>query len=182
MAYTDLSGTYFNYKHLVQWSWFDALAENDEYDRIPVGSVKTFYQAAAPTGWTQVTTQNDKALRVVSGSGGGSGGAVAISTGFTLAHSHTVNSHTHAQPDHTHQLDYDTASFASPVGSLRTDASDGSHVMVSAGAVSSGWFECFSATANSGSSTNTGSAAPGTDTQLSNVTLAYIDLILASKN
>jgi hypothetical protein len=41
-----------------------------------------FYQAAAPTGWTKSTTHNDKALRVVSGSGGGSGGTTAFSTVF----------------------------------------------------------------------------------------------------
>jgi hypothetical protein len=47
---------------------------------VPAGSVMVFYSAAAPVGWTQVTTQNDKALRVVSGTGGVSGGANAFST------------------------------------------------------------------------------------------------------
>lgn len=47
------------------------------------GTVLLFYQAAAPTGWTQVTTQNNKALRVVSGTGGGTGGSVAFTTAFT---------------------------------------------------------------------------------------------------
>jgi hypothetical protein len=41
---------------------------------IPTGTVMPFFQSAAPTGWTQVTTQNDKAIRVVSGTGGVSGG------------------------------------------------------------------------------------------------------------
>jgi hypothetical protein len=50
---------------------------------IPAGTVMLFYQAAAPTGWTQVTTQNNKALRVVSGTGGGTGGTTAFSTVFT---------------------------------------------------------------------------------------------------
>jgi hypothetical protein len=49
----------------------------------PSGTVLLFYQAAAPTGWTQVTTQNNKALRVVSGTGGGTGGSVAFTTAFT---------------------------------------------------------------------------------------------------
>jgi hypothetical protein len=49
---------------------------------IPSGSVMLFYQAAAPTGWTQVTAQNNKALRVVSGTGGGTGGSVAFTTAF----------------------------------------------------------------------------------------------------
>jgi hypothetical protein len=49
----------------------------------PSGTVLLFYQAAAPTGWTQVTSQNNKALRVVSGTGGGTGGSVAFTTAFT---------------------------------------------------------------------------------------------------
>lgn len=50
---------------------------------IPSGSVLLFYQAAAPTGWTQVTTLNDYDLRLVSGTGGGTGGTTAYSTVFT---------------------------------------------------------------------------------------------------
>jgi hypothetical protein len=49
----------------------------------PSGTVSLFYRATAPTGWTQVTTQNDKMLRVVSGTGGGSGGTNALTN--TLA-------------------------------------------------------------------------------------------------
>jgi hypothetical protein len=49
---------------------------------VPAGTAMLFYQAAAPTGWTQVTTQNNKALRVVSGTGGGTGGSVAFTTAF----------------------------------------------------------------------------------------------------
>lgn len=97
---------------------------------IPAGTVALFYQAAAPTGWTQVASQNDKALRVVSGTGGGTGGATAFtsvfgagksSSSYTLAttdipshthtgtsgtqsvdHTHTGPSHTHTGPSHTH--------------------------------------------------------------------------------
>jgi len=47
---------------------------------IPVGTTMVFYQAAAPVGWTKVTTHNDKALRVVSGAGGGAGGVNPFST------------------------------------------------------------------------------------------------------
>lgn len=48
---------------------------------IPSGTRMLFQQTAAPTGWTKDTTQNDKALRVVSGAVG-SGGTVAFSTAF----------------------------------------------------------------------------------------------------
>lgn len=50
---------------------------------IPSGSVTNFYQAAAPTGWTQIATMNDYAMRIVSGSGGTTGGTTAFSTVFS---------------------------------------------------------------------------------------------------
>ena len=50
---------------------------------IPSGSVMLFYQGSAPTGWTKVTTQNNKALRVVSGTGGGTGGNNNFTTVFS---------------------------------------------------------------------------------------------------
>ena len=42
-----------------------------------------FYQESAPTGWTKVTTQDNKALRVVSGTGGGTGGSTNFTSVFT---------------------------------------------------------------------------------------------------
>ena len=75
-------------------------------DYIPNGSVMLFFQASAPTGWTKVTTQNDKTLRVVSGNGGGTGGDWAMSAGETTsevgAHTHTSAAHTHTGASHTH--------------------------------------------------------------------------------
>jgi hypothetical protein len=41
---------------------------------IPSGTRVIFCQAAAPVGWTQITTYNDYMLRVVNGAGGGAGG------------------------------------------------------------------------------------------------------------
>lgn len=49
---------------------------------IPSGSKTNFLQAAAPTGWTQCTTYNNYAMRLVSGTGGGTGGSVAFTTAF----------------------------------------------------------------------------------------------------
>jgi hypothetical protein len=59
---------------------------------VPSGTVMVFYQAAAPTGWTKVTTQNDKALRVVSGNGGVAGGTNPFSTVMaqTVVGNHTM--------------------------------------------------------------------------------------------
>lgn len=69
---------------------------------IPSGTVMVFYQAAAPTGWTQSTAHNDKALRVVSTSGGGSGGTHGLTSPPSLTHTHTGPSHTHTGPSHNH--------------------------------------------------------------------------------
>lgn len=78
---------------------------------IPSGSVMMFYQAAAPTGWTQITTHNDRALRVVNTAGGGSGGSTAFSSAWTnISHSHAYGTlaaagHTLTvaeMPAHTH--------------------------------------------------------------------------------
>lgn len=75
-----------------------------------------FQQTTAPTGWTKDTSQNDKALRVVSGTTG-TGGSTPFSTtfssrgtGFTAlleanlpAHTHTVSGTTGVQTaNHTH--------------------------------------------------------------------------------
>jgi hypothetical protein len=68
------------------------------------GTVQVFYMAAPPSGWTQVVSMNDRALRVVNGAGGGTGGSSALSAGFALSHSHTVNSHSHTVNSHAHTV------------------------------------------------------------------------------
>lgn len=66
--------------------------------RMDAGTRTVFYQAAAPTGWTQVTSVNDKVLRLVSGSGGGTGGSWTISGVTVDGHVLTVGE----LPAHTH--------------------------------------------------------------------------------
>lgn len=61
---------------------------------LPAGTKMIFYQAAAPTGWTKQTTQDDKALRVVSGVTGGTAGGTRSLTD-SLAHTHSTPSHSH---------------------------------------------------------------------------------------
>ena len=56
--------------------------DTDEGGDVPSGSAMVFFQTAAPTGWTKSVTHNDKALRVTSGDGGGTGGSVAFETAF----------------------------------------------------------------------------------------------------
>lgn len=58
-------------------------AFNTNQGDFPVGTVTVFVQASAPSGWAQVTSQNNKAMRVVGSTGGGTGGSAAFTTVFT---------------------------------------------------------------------------------------------------
>ncbi len=73
--------------------------------QIPVGSLMLFQQTSAPTGWTKITTHNNKALRVVSGTAG-SGGSVAFTTAFAsqaVSGSNSATALSIAQmPSHNH--------------------------------------------------------------------------------
>ena len=66
----------------------------------PTGTRMIFYQAAAPSGWTKVTTVNDRVLRVVSGSGGETGGSWTISGISVDGHKLTIDE----IPAHTHTV------------------------------------------------------------------------------
>lgn len=75
------------------------------------GTKMAFFQAAAPTGWTQDTSSslNDRALRVVNGTGGGTGGTHGVSAPPSTSHNHghTISAGNHTLtisqiPGHTH--------------------------------------------------------------------------------
>lgn len=123
----------------------------------PSGTVLLFYQAAAPTGWTQVTTSNDVGIRIVSGTGGGTGGSTAFTTVFaqTATGAHTLT--TAESAAHTHNV-----TIASGVG----------------GATPINVTACSGTTTQATSSTGGG----GSHTHTISLQLAYIDVILASKN
>jgi hypothetical protein len=108
----------------------DGSVDSNTYVTFPAGTTLLFYQAAAPTGWTKVTTQNNKALRVVSGATGGTasvggspftsvfasrtpsgtvtGGSVSISisgnTGSTALTAAQLPLHQHGLGNHTHTI------------------------------------------------------------------------------
>lgn len=80
-----------------------SLVGSSTADPVPVGTKWAFYQAAAPSGYTQDTSLNDYALRIVSATGAGTGGSVNFSTLFarTATDSYTLTiadipAHTHA--------------------------------------------------------------------------------------
>jgi len=75
---------------------------------IPTGTRMLFYQSSAPVGWTKITTQDNKAVRVVSSSGGGAGGSNTFTTTFGSSrlvpiplHSHTGDAATNTG-QHSH--------------------------------------------------------------------------------
>lgn len=70
-------------------------------DALPTGTKMLFQQTAAPTGWTKDTANDNKALRVVSGTAG-TGGSVAFTTAFGSQNVGDTTL-TEAQiPSHTH--------------------------------------------------------------------------------
>jgi len=63
---------------------FRSLVQSDlpaGFSEFASGTVLIFQQTAAPTGWTKITTNDNAALRVVSGTAG-TGGTVAFTTAF----------------------------------------------------------------------------------------------------
>jgi hypothetical protein len=133
------------------------------------GTVMLFYQSAAPTGWTKLTTQNDKALRVVSGTGGVAGGSVAFTTAFaSQAVSGTVGT-----------SGATTLSTAQIASHAHGGGAGGSYL------VPLGCYYALPANASTGAAGGGGSHThPGgtfTGTAI-NLAVQYIDIIIASKD
>ena len=69
---------------------------------IPSGVTMLFLEATSPAGWTQDATNNNKALRLVSGTGAGTGGSASFTSVFAsrsvplLEHSHVISNTTHS--------------------------------------------------------------------------------------
>lgn len=85
-----------------------SVAGSSTADPVPVGTKWAFYQAAAPSGYTQDTSLNDYAIRIVDSTGAGTGGSVNFSTLFarTSVDEYTLQiadipSHSHAFPSGT---------------------------------------------------------------------------------
>ncbi|MDO8654180.1 MAG: hypothetical protein Q7R66_18570 [Undibacterium sp.] len=124
--------------------------------RFPVGTQMLFAQSVAPVGWTKVVTHNDKLLRVVSGAAA-SGGTVAFSAAFVNG-SVGATSLTIAQlPAHTHQ--------SAGTNGVGQGAAGTNSVMQQTGT---------QATSSVGNG--------DTHTHTINLDVAYVDIIIASRN
>jgi hypothetical protein len=191
-SFTDMSAA-FPFKSLLTHQNMAKMAANDDYLKfhtIPANSVAFFFQSAAPMSWTQITTKNDYTLRIVSGAGGGSAGAVGLSAGFALAHTHTISSqagHTHSGPNHVHSLGFEGLELSGTSGNFihRTGTS-----LISANPTGTTTWNIFKdvllAAISSGSATLAANAAhthTGTSgSALADVTLAYCNIIHCSKD
>lgn len=161
----------------------------------------TYYQAAAPTDWTQNVAHNDKVLRVVSGSGGGSGGTHGVTAAPSTSHTHTGPSHTHTGPSHTHTVgshrhqwyDYRNSltdrSFNSGGGAVNLSSSNDGSFGIDGNATGS-TLDADYYTANSSGSTGaagtgaTGAAGTGATGSSAPTAFAplYIDMIICTKD
>ena len=140
---------------------------------LPSGTVSLYYQASAPTGWTQVTSLNDYDLRLTSGTGGTTGGTTAYSTVFTnqtvsvpgsgLSVSATTLSEAQ-MPSHSHSYDACVA-----VNNGYSDQPNGGPSGATTGATGGGGSHTHSIS---------GTATSGTIT----LNVRYANIILCSKN
>lgn len=162
------------------------------YDRatsasFPAGTRMLFVQAYAPVGWTRVTTHNNKALRIVSGNGGGSGGSQSFTNAFrtqtisgttanrTATGTVNVNNHTLSEaqmPHHWH--DYGSSSITAQLlpGSVQS-ASHSTHFRTSGKGGSQG---------HKHTASFSGRAHNHTFSTSLNLSVQYVDAIICQKN
>lgn len=125
------------------------------------GTTLLFYQAAAPTGWTKVTTHDNKTLRVVSGTGGGSGGSTNFTTVFKSRTDIPL-------PQHTHPWTNTGSNYGAPApGNMAARTSPG---------ISAAFGGGYGIGDVTFSIDNAGTATPTMD-----FAVQYIDVILCSK-
>lgn len=127
----------------------------NSYDAFAGGGVIKwpFYTAAAPALWTKDSTNNDKALRVVSGTGGGSGGSRVLSSATVGGTSISIAQ----MPSHTHFMD---------------------QINGAQSGINSGVARNYTGTAPTYETSQTGGGDPHDHA----LALAYIDVIICSKN
>lgn len=150
----------------------------------PDNTAMFFFQSSAPTHWVKSTSHNDKMLRVVSGTGGGSGGSISFTTftGRTYSTPWSSNSstgnHTLSQnriPSHTHS---DMGTELSPFPQNPDGSFNGGDVNKGPG-----WSRSTDSTGGitGPSQHNHPFSASGTTPNLSmNINVQYVDILLCN--
>ena len=137
------------------------------------GTDMIFFQAAAPTGWTKSTANNNKYLRVVSGDGGGTGGTAAVTS---PAHNLSAGAHTLSTSElasHSHQL--------SDIG--HNDVNPGPFSPGGTAIVRMGFTRLNPAGGSTLNTANTGSGSSHSHNLSGSITTPqYIDVIVAAKD
>jgi len=133
---------------------------------LPAGTRMLFVQTAAPTGWTKITTDNNKALRVVSGTAG-TGGSVPFTTAFT---SQTINGTVGDTTLDITQIPSHTHSYTAAGGVTVVNGGTTYQALINASGLTTG--------AAGGGLPHTHSL---TATAL-NLAVQYVDVIVAAKN
>ena len=151
---------------------------NGTWNQMPAGTRVPFAQAAAPTGWTQDTSDNanNRMLRVVSSAGNGVGGSSSpILNNVVSSHTHTftgnaMGAHSHSDAGHQHTQLWKASTGGTTAGG---DPNSVGNTSVATG-VGYANIQGASAGTPSGSISANGSASDWTP--------RYIDMIICSKN
>jgi hypothetical protein len=162
---------------------------------IPTGTKMLFQQTSAPTGWTKDTTHDNKALRVVSGTAGAGGSssfttAFANRTGTTDATTAggTVGATTltaNQIPAHQHYV-VSTASTTATLDASDTIAGQGNYsgdnAYILSGDTTAATEGLTSSIGGGQSHTHTFTGTSHTHGFSLDISVAYVDLIIATKN
>ena len=189
-GYTDLT-SFFNHNDRVKYEPFNnagGLWYNDEFNNgriTPTGTVAVFYNSSSPAGWSKLTTQNDKALRIVSGAGGGSGGSLGTGQTIVLAHTHSSTvggAHSHTLGGHRHNVA--TQNIIDQVAGAEYIIIDGNNDLRRTNGDGTVQNAVKGRTTKLGTGGTSGTDPDHThtlSTALSNIILAYVDMIQCQK-
>lgn len=143
------------------------------------GTRIAFWQAAAPTGWTQITTNTDCMLRVVSTAGGGAGGTdspTTMTSATMPSHTHTFTTgtesanHTHTDAGHTHTYSFPAAAPWAYMPNVNNNSGGATATTSGSGHANLG--------TQSANHTHSGTTAA---TGSTNWTPKYVDMIICNK-
>ena len=127
----------------------------------PSGTAMLFVQTSAPTGWTKSTDNDNKALRVVSGTAG-TGGSVAFTTAFASGSTGAYTLATADIPSHTHDMQL-AGGAGSPAANFFADTWGGASSIVP---------HLFTA----------GTGGGGSHSHSLSLAVQYVDVIIATKD